>query len=231
MNMKIVCTFFLSIVCALPGLRAREDETTSEIRTELVTLALHDPVSDLFIHNGETVVPFRSMPGGIGIPIPYEGPARLVFHRTEDAFLPDAPEQRPAATVTLPRNADRILLLVSQPANGPVRIKALPVDSSSLLGGDYRILNFSHKPIVLKMGAETLQLKPGRLGTLSAPAWRERSMDMPVHMGYPADTGIKTYSSVWGHRPTRRTFLLVFDGDRSNTLNLRRVHDRPPRIE
>lgn len=217
---------FLVVVFSLAS-RAREPE--SMVKTEIVTLALHDAVDGLFMWNGEKVVPFRSVPGGISPPVAYTGPATLVLHKTPGGFLNPDPPVAPVTTVPLPEGADRVLILVNKTGQGPLRLRALAVPFDSFRNGDYRVLNFSNREVRIRLGNENLTIPSGRSETLVNESWRTTTQDLNVMVGAQAGSEMKVYTSVWGHRNSRRTFLFIFDGETpEDPVMIRRVHDRAP---
>lgn len=200
-----------------------------ELRTEFLALSIHEPVDGLYYwHNGQAR-PFSGSIAGLGQPNPYHGPSRLVLHRNPNAFLEDPPETPPIATVDLPDDANRILLLLFKREGQPLRVAAFPVDTDSLRPGDYRVFNLSSTTVLLALDEEILTLRSGENGLLSNPEWNQAVTDIPVQVGLSIGQRPRlVYSSIWGHYPGRRNFVFLFDGARrSNPIVFRRMHDWP----
>ncbi|WFB36838.1 hypothetical protein P3T73_03555 [Kiritimatiellota bacterium B12222] len=222
-------TLLLTFLLLLKPIAFAEEEAPPQVKTEILSLSLFQPVSGLFLFNGEEVVPFKSVPRGFGIPIPYEGPASVPFYRDEKAFLPEAVPTQPDATVTLPLQSDRVLILTGNATSVPLPLKAIPIDTQKIRNGDYLIVNLSRRPVAFVIGGKQIKVAAGKIGFLTDPAWKEGILDLPVYMGYQSEGEMKTYSSVWGHRPTRRNFVFIFDRDQTDAApELRRIYDTVP---
>ncbi|MDF3130823.1 hypothetical protein P0Y35_16550 [Kiritimatiellaeota bacterium B1221] len=218
---------YLSLL-ALSTTLAAQEPPPPQVKTELLTLALFEPVTDLYLFDGKEAKSFRSVPRGFGIPIPYQGPAELLLHRDPKAFLPEALPVSPAARIPLPAGADRVLILTGKNENAILRAKAIPLDSNRIKQGGYLVFNLSSKPIALKIGNQQSKIAGGAIGTLSHPDWEKDTLDLPVYMSYYLEGELKTFSSVWGHRPVRRNFLFIAETRPEGPLKIRRTYDIPP---
>ncbi|WFB36843.1 hypothetical protein P3T73_03580 [Kiritimatiellota bacterium B12222] len=226
----MIRTRLLIPLFVLPFILHATEPPPPEVETELLTLALFEPVTDLYFFDGEEVKPFRSVPRGFGIPTPYKGPAELILHRNPEAFLPEILPVRPAARITLPKGSERVLILTGQTQTPPLNLKAIPLDSSKVDTGEYFVFNLSSKPIALKIGNQQSKIASGATARLSDPQWKKETLDLPVYMGYYVDEELRTYSSVWGHRPVRRNFLFIVEADAlGGPLKIRRTYDTLPR--
>ncbi len=219
----------LLFLLLLPLAAARADT----IRTELLTIALNGQPAPLHYLNDSRPATLEAFMTGMGSPVAYHGDRLLRLYRSAADLAPPKGGKPPvpAAEVTLPQ-AGRCLLLLSLPAdeNGPIALRAIDVSTDLLRAGDYRIFNFSKHPLAVILGEKRLAVRPGGDATATHAGWRDGILDLPAHFGIanPDGTARTAYSSVWGHRPERRHFLLVFDRDDPNRpLDIRRYHDVP----
>ncbi len=217
------------LLCLLSWPLFAQEPPPPQVKTELLTLALFEPVTHLYLFDGKEVKPFRSVPRGFGIPIPYQGPAELILHRDPKAFLPEAEPVPPAARIPLPLGAERVLILTGKTDSPPLHMKAIPLDSSKVATGEYFVFNLSPQPVALKIGTRKLNIPAGATGRLSDPDWKKETLDLPVYMSYYIEDELRTFSSVWGHRPVRRNFLFVVEADAAGgPLKIRRTYDILP---
>lgn len=218
----------LLIALLCPALHAQEQEP--QIATEFLTIALDEPVADLFFKSGETVSPFEANQTGLGQPVPYKGPARFTLRKSAAEFALKPPLPPPAAAVMLPATADRVLLACVKSAESPLRIAAYDISSTGSKAGDYRFFNFCARPLSLIVGGEKFTLAPGKDRVASSQAWREAVLDLPMQVATIEEGKAKlVYSSVWGHRPGRRNFIFMFDGKHpSKPVAISRFFDIPP---
>jgi hypothetical protein len=135
----------------------------------------------------------------------------------------------PLATVRLPSDSRRVLLLFAPGKDGKPQLRAFGVDDAALKGGDYRLYNFSPVAVSGRMGERAIQLKPGQTMDLSSAKWREAGSDLEVEMGFQRGGKQETvYSTIWGHFPERRSYIFVIPtGDAGKPLELRKFHDVP----
>lgn len=229
--MKALLSALLSsFLCWFTVLPARE--VPVQVETQLIALSLYDAVDGLYMWDGEKPVPFHAAVTDMRQPIPYKGPSRLVLHDTPEAFLVEEPEQvpPPVAVVELPENAERVLLLCLKRESQPLRIVAYPVSFDSIQPGDYRFFNFASTPIRILLGDKNLTLNSGTVGTLTADSWRKDRKDLPIKLAAPVNGEVRMVkSTIWGHQPQKRYFVLIFDGSHiSRPVVVRRVHDREP---
>ncbi len=205
------------------------------VRTEIVTLSLKGGVPGYFIHNGDEVSEIRATTKGIGTPVTYRGPQVLaIYANRADAVVrqPDEAPTRPVMNVRLPPRQDRVLLVFSSPEGkegGNPAVHAVGISTEGLKEGDYRIFNLSHQTVYAILDNRKATIHPGKPVDLSSPAWRTGTMDMEVKLGVGDLNKVReVYSSVWGHRPGRRTFLFVLDRpDEFRPVDIRRFHDTP----
>ncbi len=198
------------LALAPPSIRAQEPE---RIRTEVLTLALDEPVAGLFFHNGKEVAVFQANLTGLGQPLAYEGPRRLLLRASEAEFAAKPPLPAPAAAVDLPPAADRVLLLCLKSGKEPLKLKAYDISTGKSAAGDYRFFNFSNQGISVILGDKRFALPAGRDSIVSDLSWNKETLDLPMQMAVVREGKPKlVYSSVWGHRSGRRNFVFLFDG-------------------
>jgi hypothetical protein len=183
------------------------------IRTEVLTLALEDPVAGLFFHNGKEIALFQANLTGLGQPLAYHGPSRFLLRASEAEFAAKPPLPAPVATVDLPPGADRVLLLCLKSGKEPLKLKAYDISTGKSGAGDYRFFNFSNQGISIILGDRRFALQPGRDSNVTDPSWKKETLDLPMQMAVVKEGKPKlVYSAVWGHRSGRRNFIFLFDG-------------------
>lgn len=212
-------------------------EDSVGLRTEIITLSVDDAVGGLYFWNGEKPVEFRSVGGGLGPPMSYRGPRDLQLFDSPEATMPAslAPggavsTATPVASVQLPEGAGRVLLLTRKQADGPLRLLAFPASFNEIQTGDYRFFNFSSHDVRILLDDETELLPSGQGKTFSNRTWQRNRKDLDIQLGATIDGQMRlVFSSVWGHNPDLRYFVMIFDGVHiSSPLILRKVHDRLP---
>ena len=230
--MKLL-SFLLATALALPSLRAQEEM----IRTELLTLSINGLLAPgLFYRNGKEVHELTAIDNGMSAPIFYSGTRRLNLYRTEAEASPaedPAKAPKPALSITLPKNSDRVLLVFAFPdkkAKLP-GVKAYGIDDSSLREGDYRVFNFSRQKVyvMLEDKKNAISVDPGKVRELKPKGWRSKLRSIQTTVGARIGKDIRpVYQSVWEHRPERRNFLIVFDNpDKIRPLRLSKFYDVP----
>lgn len=218
----------LALLASAPSsARAREPE---KIRTEILTLALEEPVAGLFFHNGKEVAVFQANLTGLGQPLLYHGPRRLLLRGSEAEFAAKPPLPEPAASVDLPAGCDRVLLLCMKSGQTPLKLIAYDISTGKSGAGDYRFFNFSKQPVSVILGEKRFALQAGRDSIVSELSWKKETLDLPMQMAIVKDGKAKlAYSSVWGHRSGRRNFVFLFDGKQpSKPVGVYRFFDIPP---
>jgi hypothetical protein len=201
----------LALLASAPSCaHAQEPE---KIRTEILTLALEEPVAGLFFHNGKEVAVFQANLTGLGQPLLYHGPRRLLLRGSEAEFAAKPPLPEPAAAVDLPAGCDRVLLLCMKSGQAPLKLIAYDISTGKSGAGDYRFFNFSKQPVSVILGDKRFALQAGRDTIVSDLSWKKDTLDLPMQMAIVKDGKAKlAYSSVWGHRSGRRNFVFLFDG-------------------
>lgn len=201
-----------------------------KIKTEIVTIALDEFIEGKFIFNGKDIVDFSASTTAISAVMKYEGPQRLVIRNTQAEFKQDPPLPAPAAWVDLPANTNRILLACLKTKDNPLKVVAYDISSGKLGLGDYRVFNFSQKTLSLILGSEKCAITPGANEILSNAQWKTEVTELDVMIAIVADNKANpVYSSQWGHRPGRRSYIFLFDGPfEYKPVNICRYYDIPP---
>jgi hypothetical protein len=208
--MKILPLALGILTLATLSARAQEPEL---IRTEVLTLALDEPVAGLFFHNGKEVSVFQANLTGLGQPLLYHGPRRFLLRTSEAEFSAKPPLPDPAAFVDLPVGADRVLLLCMKSGKEPLKLKAYDISTGKSSAGDYRFFNFSKQSISVILGEKRFAIQAGRDSIISELSWKKETLDLPMQMAVVKEGKPKlVYSAVWGHRSGRRNFVFLFDG-------------------
>jgi hypothetical protein len=223
--MRMLVTMVLGLL-ALPGF-AQE----AAVDTEIVTIALNDPVAGLYFHNGKEIALLQANPTGIGEPLKYKGPRRFMVRTSREEFALKPPLPAPHAWVDLPLASDRVLLACLKSGDAPVKMVAYDIGRTRLAAGDYRFFNFSHSVISVIFGGKKFAVQPGKDTLVSAPSWKDDVMELDITMAILNDGKAKpVYSSQWGHRPGRRNYVFLFDGPQEyKPIKICRFFDVPPR--
>jgi hypothetical protein len=200
------------------------------VNTEIVTIALDEPVTGLHFHNGEGVSLFRANPTGLGEPLRYQGQPRFVLRTSEAEFFAEPPLPPPHAWVDLPLGSERVLLACLKRADEPVKILAFDIGKARIEAGDYRFFNFSQFRIAVNLGNRQFAVEPGEETLVSNAAWKREVMEIDLVMAIVKDGRSRpVYSSQWGNRPGRRNYIFLFDGPQDyQPIGIRRFFDVPP---
>lgn len=199
------------------------------VDTEILSLALEEQVTDLYFHNGKEIALFQANSTGLGEPLVYKGPQRFTLRASEAEFTAKPPLPAPVASVLLPMNSNRILLLCIKPKDGPLKLVPYDIAKGKSSAGDYRFFNFSHSTISAIFGEKKFAINPGTDTLLSDQAWKNTVMEIDMELGLVKDGKVKSvYTSVWGHRPGRRNFVFMFDGPQTyKPIRICRFFDVP----
>lgn len=206
------------------------------VKTEILAVSLDAPVEGLFIDTGNGIQPFSANLAGLGLPMPYQGPRRLVLHKSEEAFKSEPGQQppTPAAVVELPAVSDRAILVCTHTPGGALRLVAYDISTGGMKPGGYRFFNYSKLPVSFIVGERKFSLSPGTDNLVSDSKWQTEVMDLEVQFGLRASANEpfkRVYASVWGHRPIRRNYVFLFDGNSpSKPITSRRFFDILPAI-
>lgn len=173
-----------------------------------------------FYRSGQKIEPFNASSGTLGLPADYVGPALFELRASLADFAPPPEGQKPKpplATVTLPTNADNVLLLCSSLADGKFRLTAYDISSGQLKPGDYRAFNFSKSPLSVILGENRFALAPGKDTLVKDSKWQDQPMAFPIQIATVSDgKAKKVFSSFWEHYPARRNLLFFFDGNHAS---------------
>jgi hypothetical protein len=152
-----------------------------------------------------------------------------VLRASEAEFTAKPPLPAPVATVSLPLNADRILLVCVKSVDKPLKLVPYDIGKGRLTAGDYRFFNFSHSTLSMIFGTKRFAVAPGTDSVVSDPDWKKEVTELDMEVAVVKDQKAKSvYSSVWGHRPGRRNFVFMFDGVHDyDTIRICRFFDVP----
>jgi hypothetical protein len=217
-------------IAATAWVAAQEGE--ERIRTEFLTVSVNQDLPPLhYLNNGKPAV-LEVFMTGMGSPLSYRGPRVLRLFASEADLTPveGAPVPVPLAQVLLPSEGRVVLLFSKGGAADEIQLRALGINADKLRAGDYQFFNYSRQSIAILLGSEKLALRAGEQSSLSAAAWRQGFQDLDVKLGLAGAGGAirPVYSSVWGHRPERRSLIMIFDqADPNRPLDVRRFYDVP----
>lgn len=215
------------LACCLLNLSAAAQQPQM-VDTEFLTVAIDEAVDGLFYFDGKAAQPFEANVTGLSQPMSYIGPRRFVVRTTAAEFSLKPPLPAPVASVDFPMNCKRVLVICVKSANTPLRMVAYDISTTDR-AGDYRFFNFSRKPLSLILGDKRVALEPGKDTLLSDASWRDAVLDLPIKLAAVDNNKAKPiYSSIWGHRPGRRNFIFMFDGQHpSKPITFCRFFDIP----
>ena len=199
------------------------------VKTEIVTLAIDEPVTGLYFKNDKETSFFQANLTGLGEPLAYSGPRRMILRNAEAEFAAEPPLPPPAASVDLPLNSNKVLLVCVKTKGAPLKIIPYDIASSKGSAGDYRFFNFSHSTLSLIFGPKKFAIKPASQLLVTDPSWKSEVLEIDVEMAIVKDGKPKrVYSSAWGHRPGRRNFVFMFDGPQTyKPIKICRFFDVP----
>lgn len=204
------------------------------IKTELLTLSLNGIVPGYYYRNGKEVMKLTASTDGISPPIYYVGPGVLGLYKDKaDLEPPPAGKEppKPLLTVAISKDSDRTLLVFAYTNRDTElpKLKSYAISDQSLKAGDYRIFNTSNIEIYAVFDDKKVVVPAAKEGIVSASGWGNNIKDLNVKFGMKVGDEIKSvYSSVWGHRPERRSFIFVFQGsDKYRPLTIKKFYDLP----
>lgn len=200
------------------------------VSTEILNLALDEPVAGLYFNNGREIASFQANLTGLGEPLAYKGPKRFILRKSAEEFEAKPPLPPPAAAVDLPIDSDRVLLVCVKSNDQPLKLIAYDISKGRIGTGDYRFFNFSHSVISAIFGDRKFAVKPGTDAQVTNPAWKSKVLEIEVELAIINEGKAKSvYTSVWGHRPGRRNFIFLFDGPQTyKPIQICRFFDVPP---
>ena len=218
----------LSILLGLLALPAFSQETV--VDTEIVTIALDGSVDGLFFNNGKSISLFQANPTGLGEPLRYKGPPRLMLRTSEAEFALKPPLPAPHAWVDLPLDSGRVLLACLKSGDAPLRVIAYDIGKARIGAGEYRFFNFSRSVVSAIFGEKKFAVKPGEDTLVSDASWQKEVGEIDMVMAIMKDGRAKpVYSSQWGNRPGRRNYIFMFDGPQEyKPIRICRFFDVPP---
>lgn len=201
----------ISIILGLMAVSSLAQEVT--VNTEILTIAIDEPLSGLYFQNGREIANFQANLTGLGEPLAYKGPRNLVLRASEAEFSAAPPLPAPVASVELPLNSDRVLLVCIKRSDQPPKFIAYDIAKGKSVAGDYRFFNFSHMPISAIFGSKRFAINPGGDSLQSDSNWKTEVSEIDMELAIIKDGKAKpVYTSAWGHRPGRRSFVFFFDG-------------------
>ncbi|MEO5715305.1 MAG: hypothetical protein ABIT37_17640 [Luteolibacter sp.] len=188
------------------------------IKTNLLTYSPAGLPADFkaFYRTADVILEFTASAGNLGTPILYTGPQNFLIRSSKEEF--SLPEDQlklkvPLASVTLPPNADTVLLICVADEAGKARLLAYDVSSESLTRGSYRVFNFSSKSLSVILGEQRFTVAPRSDKSVSDPSWHKETLALTLQIAtITDDKATLVYSNFWEHYPQRRSLLFLFDG-------------------
>lgn len=210
-------------------------EPGGQVRTEFVTLSLGKNEGPFYYRNDGEIATLSASSKGIGAAIAYNGSRLLSLYGSPDGLTERQVGEtvpKPVAQVRLPFGEDRVLLMFSNPGGidkDAVTLNATGISSDKMKAGDYRLFNMSKQQVLVVMNEQKAVIEPRSIADVSDASWKSDVIDMQVQLGVKDEGGPRrVYSSVWGHRPGRRTFLFIFDrSDEFRPVEIRCYYDVP----
>jgi hypothetical protein len=213
--MRIFTTVLAAFTCLAPLAGAQEP---ANIRTTIVTYAPGELPAGMtaFFQNGGEILPFTANAGGLGEPIRYQGPKKLVLRSSVEEFgLSPEKMKPPIAVIDLPENCNNILLLAADAGGGKLRLIPFDVASGNLRPGDYKIFNFSDSVVSMIMGPQKFTISPRENKTITDPSWKGEAKAFSLKI---ATVNGKEFTLVnetmWEHYPQKRQVIFLFKGRR-----------------
>ncbi len=208
------------------------------IKTEIVTLSLKGKVGPYYYVDKDGVKELPVSRHGIGSPIRYHGSTTLGLYldKPSSSALKDKKHSlpQPDLQVRLSNKTGRVILLFSQRIANQDKTKTTTVrpfflSNKTSSKGDYLVFNLSKRDVYISLDKKRKQIKPMKQSILSSPAWKKQAGDLQIALGQKQNKKIKSvYNSVWGHRPSQRAILFVYDrGGKKGGLGIRRYYDHP----
>lgn len=222
---------FAAFAVALASLSPAQEET---IDTELIALSLVGQPGELYFRSGTEVLELSALKQGISSPLKYSGPSTLALYANEvdaESAGSGGSGHKPTFQVDLESGSDRVLLLFTFPAGTEeeANLTAYGISDADFGEGDYRIFNFSKQEIQMTMMDETTSLAPDEHGDIKPKDWKKSGENIPTTLGITEDEKTRTvYSTVWGHRHERRSYIFISDSDdRNRPLSIKKFYDLP----
>ena len=193
-------------------------QSPAVIKTNLLTYAPARLPADFkaFFRTPAAVLEFTASAGSLGTPVSYTGPQSFVIRSSKEEFFlsEDQLKQKPPlASITLPPNADTVLLICVADEAGKTRLIAYDVSSETLTRGSYRVFNFSSKPLSVILGDQRFAVAPRSDKAVSDPGWHKETVALTLQIATTTDNKAKlVYSNFWEHFPQRRSLMFLFDG-------------------
>lgn len=193
-------------------------QSPAVIKTNLLTYAPAGLPADFkaFYQTADVVSEFVASAGSLGTPVLYTGSQSFVIRSSKEEFsLPEdeLKQKPPLASITLPPNADTVLLICVAGEAGKTRLIAYDVSSKTLARGSYRVFNFSSKPLSVILGEQRFTVSPRKDKSVSDPGWQKETLALPLQIATITGSKAKlVYSNFWEHYPQRRSLMFLFDG-------------------
>lgn len=136
-------------------------------------------------------------------------------------------EEKADFQVRLKDGNERNLLVFYPDRKGTTKLSGIILPIRDFRHGDYFVVNVASNKVRLSLAGVEKEVQPQGMVIFSHRAWRGNVFDISVSLKGLVEGQWRTmYSSLWGHRPTRRSVLFVVKGGTKNRpFNLKIFRD------
>lgn len=199
---------------------ATGQEDDANLRTTLVTYAPGELPEGFvaFFRNGGEILEFKANAGGLGDPVRYQGPKRLILRVSREEFaLPPEKMKPPVGFVDLPQGCNNILLLAAPAAEGKLRLIPYDVAPKNLAPGEYKFFNFSHSVVSVILDSQKFTMSPSEDRVVKDAGWKTQPKVMELKIATVKDSKATLVNqTMWEHWPDKRQVVFFFNGRRKS---------------
>jgi hypothetical protein len=180
-----------------------------EVSVHIRGVGTNNVSTPLYFKSEGTVNQITMIKAGLSQAFYYRGDETLVFHDNPADF--DDPLAVPVASVALPTDVSRVLLVGNQ-VGTTINIDTFDISSNDLEPGDYLFFNFSSVPLQFVYGGYPVNVGVGQMAVfLSGIPWRSGgSVALSLNV-YRTDTNTLIKQTLAEHRPSKRNLMFIYD--------------------
>lgn len=173
---------WFAFVCGLlaSALAAATPEPRRNVSIEFSCVAWDHQLEDVTFRQAGKDMPIVIPPFRRSTLYHYTGPAELVFTRTQTTSEGET-RRVPVATVTVPEDAKRVLLLWASLPDGGARVVALPESPEAFPAGHARFYNETPYRVAVKTPGGVLELASGEFKQIAGDG---RAINFTVQVAY-----------------------------------------------